>query len=64
MPVGEARMRWLGVEEGHHSLSHEPDTNEVAYEKLKRINEWFAGELAYMVRRLAETPEPGGDELC
>jgi len=59
--VGEARMRWLGVEEGHHSLSHEPDNNEVAYEKLKRINAWFAGELAYLVQRLAETPEPGGD---
>jgi hypothetical protein len=59
--VGEARMRWLGVEEGHHSLSHEPDNNEVAYEKLERINAWFAGELAYLVRRLAETPEPGGD---
>lgn len=59
--VGEARMRWLGVEEGHHSLSHEPDNNEAAYEKLKRINTWFAGELAYLAERLANTPEPGGD---
>ena len=24
--VGEARMRWLGIDEGHHELSHEPDT--------------------------------------
>ena len=23
--VGGARMRWLGVDEGHHELSHEPD---------------------------------------
>jgi hypothetical protein len=59
--VGEARMRWLGVEEGHHSLSHEPDNNETAYEKLKRINTWFAGELAYLAGRLAETPEPNGE---
>jgi hypothetical protein len=59
--VGEARMRWLGVEEGHHSLSHEPDNNETAYEKLKRINTWFAGELAYLAKRLAETPEPHGE---
>ena len=22
-----ARMQWLGVDEGHHELSHEPDTN-------------------------------------
>lgn len=58
--VGEARMRWLDIEEGHHTLSHEPDDNQEAYDKLKRINSWFAGELAYLLRRLAETPEPGG----
>jgi hypothetical protein len=58
--VGQARMRWLNVEEGHHSLSHEPDDNQEAHDKLKRINSWFAGELAYLARRLAETPEPGG----
>ncbi|MCS1407608.1 MAG: hypothetical protein M2R45_00768 [Verrucomicrobia subdivision 3 bacterium] len=58
--VGQARMRWLDVQEGHHSLSHEPDDNEEAYQKLKRINVWFATELAYLIQRLAETPEPGG----
>jgi hypothetical protein len=57
--VGQARMRWLGIDEGHHSLSHEPDNNEDAHDKLRRINAWFAGELAYLLRRLAETPEPG-----
>lgn len=58
--VGQARMHWLGVDEGHHSLSHEPDNNAEAYDKLKRINAWFAGELAYLTKRLAETPEPSG----
>ena len=58
--VGQARMRWLEVEEGHHTLSHEPDNNDEAHQKLKRINTWFAGELAYLARRLSETPEPGG----
>jgi hypothetical protein len=60
--VGQARMRWLNIEEGHHSLSHEQDSNEDAYGKLKRINEWFAGELAYLAKRLQETPEPGAPE--
>lgn len=59
--VGQARMNWLGVEEGHHGLSHEPDKDTSAVEKLVKINEWFAGELAYLVKNLAETPEPGGD---
>src|SRR5207245_1634988 len=25
--VGQARMRWLGVSESHHELSHKPDTD-------------------------------------
>lgn len=58
--VGNAKMKWLGIEDGHHSLSHEPDDNAEAQEKLTKINTWFAEELAYLVKRLAETPEPGG----
>ena len=59
--VGQARMRWLGIEDGHHSLSHKPDKEAGAQEKLLKINAWFAGELAYLCKRLAETPEPGGE---
>jgi hypothetical protein len=59
--VGQARMRWLGIEEGHHSLSHDPDGNQASQEKLRKINTWFCGELAYLVKRLAETPEPTGE---
>ena len=36
--VGMAQMRWLGVEEGHHSLSHDPDDKKESYEKLTKIN--------------------------
>ena len=59
--VGQARMQWLGIEEGHHGLSHEPDNNADAMEKLTKINEWFAGELAYLLKKLSDTPEPGAD---
>lgn len=58
--VGMARMRWLGIDEGHHELSHNPDTDKVSVEKLTKINKWFAEQLAYMAKRMAETPEPGG----
>jgi hypothetical protein len=58
--VGGAKMRWLGVNEGHHELSHEPDTNTKAMEKLTKINKWFCEQLAYLAKRLSETPEPGG----
>jgi hypothetical protein len=50
----------LGIDEGHHSLSHEPDDNEGARNKLFKINNWFASELGYLAKRLKETPEPGG----
>ena len=59
--VGMAQMRWLGIEEGHHSLSHDPDDKKESYEKLMKINTWFAGEFAYMAKRLSETPEPAGE---
>jgi len=57
--VGQAKMNWLNISDGHHSLSHEPDKNEEAVAKLTKINKWFAGELRYLVEKLASTPEPG-----
>jgi hypothetical protein len=59
--VGNARMRWLGVEEGHHALSHDPDLNEESQEKLTKINVWFCEELASLAQKLAATPEPNGE---
>jgi hypothetical protein len=58
--VGQARMRWIGVDESHHELSHKPDSDRSSQGKLTRINRWYCEQLAYLVRRLAETPEPGG----
>jgi len=58
--VGLPRMRWLDIDETHHELSHEPDTNEKAQEKLVKINRWYCEQVAYLAKRLAETPEPGG----
>ena len=59
--VGGARMKWLGVEKGHHELSHEPDSNEEVQKQLTRINKWYCEQMAYLAKRLAETPEPGGN---
>jgi hypothetical protein len=58
--VGQPRMRWLGINEGQHDLSHEPDSNADAQNKLTRINRWYCEQMAYLARRLAETPEPDG----
>ncbi|MDQ3330695.1 MAG: DUF1552 domain-containing protein, partial [Planctomycetota bacterium] len=59
--TSQATMPWLGIDEKHHELSHEPDKNEAAQEKLTRINTWYCEQIAYLAKRLAETPEPGGE---
>ena len=59
--VGQPRMKWIGIDEGHHQLSHEPDSNEEAYEKLIKINTWYCEQIALLARRLADTPEPFGE---
>jgi Protein of unknown function (DUF1552) len=58
--VGGARMRWLKINENHHELSHHDDNNKDSQDKLTRINKWFCEQMAYLAKRLAETPEPGG----
>jgi hypothetical protein len=59
--VGGAKMHWLGIDEGHHELSHNPDNDEKSVKKLIQINKWYCEQLAYLAQRLAETPEPGGN---
>ncbi len=59
--VGQAKMSWLGIEEGHHSLSHSPDSKTDHMEKLTKINKWYCEQLAFLAKRLDETPEPGGN---
>jgi hypothetical protein len=59
--VGQPSMKWLGFQEKQHDLSHKPNSDADAQEKLTKINAWYAGEIAHLARRLADTPEPGGD---
>jgi len=59
--VGQSHMRWIGVEEGHHELSHHPDSKKESQEKLTKIDTWFCQQLADLTRKLADTPEPGAD---
>jgi hypothetical protein len=58
--VSNVRFTWLGIEEGHHQLSHRPDSDRTAQDKLTRINEWYATRLAGLIDRLKRLPEGGG----
>ena len=59
--VGQPVMKWLGIKEGHHKLSHDPDLNRDSQEKLVKINQWYAEQIAYLVKRLDATRQPGTD---
>ncbi len=50
----------LGINQAHHDLSHEGDSNADAMEKLTQINTWYAQQMAYLCAKLAAIPE--GDE--
>ncbi len=54
-------LTWIGIDESHHTLSHEPDGNEKVQEQLTQINRWYCEQFTYLAQRLSETPEPGGD---
>jgi hypothetical protein len=59
--VGQARMKWIGVDESHHELSHHDDSNKKSQESLTKINKWYCEQMNYLAKRLADTPEPGGN---
>ncbi|HEV3027603.1 MAG TPA: DUF1552 domain-containing protein, partial [Planctomycetota bacterium] len=59
--VGGAKMKWLGITEGHHELSHKEDKDTAAVEQLTKINKWYCEQLAALAKKLSDTPEPGGE---
>ncbi len=54
---------WLGIAEGHHELAHRGDEDKDAFEKLTKINTWYAEQFAYLVAKLKSMPEGEGSVL-
>lgn len=59
--VSPLACTWLGIAEGHHSLSHAADAQVEQVAQFVEAERWFAEQFAYLVSRMAEIPEPGGD---
>ena len=55
--VGQAKMNWLDIDDAHHTLSHEPDKNRVAYDK--RPYQYLVCGGIGLLKKLETTPEPG-----
>jgi len=54
---------WLGVNTGHHNLSHKGDSDTIAQNQQIQINAWYAGEVASLMERLDAIPEGDGTAL-
>lgn len=48
-------MSWLGIQDGHHPLSHNQDLP-----RLTQVNQFYAGEIAKIIADLKSIPEEGG----
>jgi hypothetical protein len=58
--VSNVRFTWLGIDEGHHGLSHLPDDDTASQDALASINQWYAARFADLVQKLKSYPEGAG----
>ncbi|HEX3593856.1 MAG TPA: DUF1552 domain-containing protein [Polyangiaceae bacterium] len=61
--VGGTRFSWLGMDRGHHDMSHDGDDNTDTVSKLTQINTWYSQQLAYMMTAMSKIPEGSGTML-
>jgi hypothetical protein len=54
--AGGLRMPWLGFTEAMHAISHHGG-NPTALEKYKKMSTWIAGQVAYLMQKLAAIPD-------
>jgi hypothetical protein len=59
--VGPHVFSWLGLQEGHHTLSHSDDSNTDGVAQYVAAERWIAEQFLYLVQRLDALPEPGAD---
>ena len=61
--VGPAVFSWLGIGEGHHSLSHIDDANTAGLAQFVQAERWYTEQFSYLLDSLKATPDPEGGTL-
>jgi len=59
--VGPTVFSWLGISDGHHSLSHAGDGDTVGVANFVATERWYAEQFAYLVEQMMLTPDPETD---
>jgi len=59
--VGPHVFTWLGLTEGHHSLSYCADENPACVANYVKAERWLTEQFVYLLEKLKATPEPGAD---
>ena len=54
---------WLGLSDGHHSLSHMDDSNTAGVAAFVKAERWFSEQFGYLLGKLAATADPAGGTL-
>ena len=59
--VSPVVFSWVGNTEGHHTLSHAPDSDANGIGQLRDAERWCAEQFAYLIDGLKAIPNPDGD---
>jgi hypothetical protein len=54
---------WLGIQDGHHNLTHAADSDTAAWDKVAQIRVWYAEKFAQLLDRLDAIEEGDGTLL-
>jgi hypothetical protein len=54
---------WLGIQEGHHSLTHDDPTSATVNSQLDQIYTWYSQQFLYFLQKLDSVPEGNGTLL-
>ncbi len=54
---------WLGHSRGHHTISHDDDTNTTSLDQLAEVDRWHAEQVNYFASKLDEIAEGGATML-
>lgn len=61
--VGPAVFSWVGVSDGHHSLSHSDDGNAQGVGDFVKTERWYSQQFSYLLDSLEATADPAGGTL-